>query len=220
MNRFGCWRVGHRVWSLRVSPYRTPYLGIQQEAIMAPWGDHPARPGPHPPATLLPELCPGRPSPSPPRLALCQVNSLSVMLKESLPPQAPSPTCPYHRLFTRGPWGLSFHITTTSSTKFSIPFKQQHQQHSTPKSLPERSSTFPPCISSLETQTPPKMSLNRLSIDCASPQRPHPQVWSPPGTMQVPCTKYSLSRCCPQFLSMLKLPLTEFFQETPPLGHL
>ncbi|XP_036924862.1 kell blood group glycoprotein isoform X2 [Sturnira hondurensis] len=34
-------------------------LCIQQAAIMAPWGDHPAQPGPHPPATLLPELCPG-----------------------------------------------------------------------------------------------------------------------------------------------------------------
>lgn len=43
-----------------------PYLGIRQEAIMAPWGDHLARPGPQTPATLLLKLCPGRQLPSPP----------------------------------------------------------------------------------------------------------------------------------------------------------
>ncbi|XP_016012689.2 kell blood group glycoprotein isoform X3 [Rousettus aegyptiacus] len=48
-----------RAWRLRGPLRHAAHPGVQQEAVMAPWGGHAAQPGPQPPAALLPELRPG-----------------------------------------------------------------------------------------------------------------------------------------------------------------
>lgn len=81
-----------RAWRLRGPLRHAAHPGVQQEAVMAPWGGHAAQPGPQPPAALLPELRPGRQLP--------------------LPPTLPRPcTC--------APSGPSLPTTANSSTKFS-----------------------------------------------------------------------------------------------------
>lgn len=101
-----------RAWRLRGPLRHAAHPGVQQEAVMAPWGGHAAQPGPQPPAALLPELRPGRQLPPPPTLPPRHTNTSS-----NGPPVCCR--CSRCRPCTRAPSGPSLPTTTNSSTKFS-----------------------------------------------------------------------------------------------------
>lgn len=173
-----------------------PHIQAWQEASTVPRGNHPARPRPQPPATLLPKLCPGKPLTSPTRLNPSgQINTLPLMLRESLLPETSPPvstlcgTNPHCHPFHTCALGSILHPTINSSTESStlLKKKERGKKNFIPKFLLEMRPTFVFSFL-LEIQMPSKRALTDYPLIIFLLGDPTPR-WGPHLTYPrpVPC---------------------------------